>query len=213
MTGGYLSGPTWLHRVPAGAKLIALAGLSMALLPVQDWRILAGSAVAVVALYASLGRDAFARLALLRPLLPLLLVIAGLQGISEGWREAAAVVLRLVVMVLMADLITMTVTMAALMAAVAPVLSPLRYVGLSPKVASLAVALVVRFVPVLLSAWRAREEAWRARTARRMSLRVVAGFIAETLRLADHVAEALDARGFDGPPRSGVARPDPGRCP
>jgi biotin transport system permease protein len=52
-------------------------------------------------------------------------------------------------------------------------------------------------VPVLLANWQARAEAWRARTGRRVSIRLVAPFVAETLRLADQVGEALDARGFD----------------
>jgi biotin transport system permease protein len=30
--------------------------------------------------------------------------------------------------------------------------------------------------------------------------RLIAAFVAETLQLADHVAEALDARGFDASP-------------
>ena len=62
---------------------------------------------------------------------------------------------------------------------------------------ALAVALVLRFVPVLLMRWRAREEAWKARTHRRVPLRLVAAFVADILQFADGVAEALDARGFD----------------
>ena len=68
---------------------------------------------------------------------------------------------------------------------------------------ALAVALVMRFVPVLLTRWRAREEAWKARTRRRVPLTLVAAFLADILQLADHVAEALDARGFD----TAAARP------
>ena len=70
-------------------------------------------------------------------------------------------------MVCLADVFTMTTTLQALMDALAPLLRPLRLLGLRPKKLTLAVALVVRFVPVLLERWRAREEAWRARTGRR----------------------------------------------
>lgn len=197
MISGYLARPTWLHAVPAGAKLAALAALSFAVLPVTDVRILAGGLVAIGALYASLGREALLRVGSLRPLMPMLLIIGILQGVVGNWQAGAAAVLHLVLMVLAADLLTMSTTMQALMDALAPVLRPLRFFGLNAKKLTIAVALVVRFVPVLLANWQARAEAWRARTGRRVSIRLVAPFMAETLRLADQVGEALDARGFD----------------
>jgi biotin transport system permease protein len=187
----YLARRTWLHGVPAGIKLVALAGLSLALAPVGDWRVFALSLACVAVLYGSLGREAVRRLSALKPLLPLLVLIGIIQGATESWAVAAATAARLVLMVLLADLVTMTTTMQALMDALAPLLRPLHVVGLRPKRLTLAVALVVRFVPVLLARWQCREEAWRARTGRRASLRLVPAFVAETLRLADHV-------GFDG---------------
>ncbi|MBR1217039.1 energy-coupling factor transporter transmembrane protein EcfT [Bradyrhizobium sp. U87765 SZCCT0131] len=201
MMGGYLARATWLHRLPAWLKLAALAAISLALLPVQDWRLLALSFAAVIAIYAMLGRDALRRLGLFRPLIPLLVIVGGLQGLFNQWQDGAVVVLRLVVMVLAADLVTMTTTMTALMAAVEPLFRLLRPLGVDARKIALAVALVLRFIPVLLANWRAREEAWRARSQRRPPLRMVVLFLAETLRLADHVAEALDARGFGRPHR------------
>lgn len=202
MMAAYLARRSWLHSVPAGIKLAALAGLSIALLPANDWRVLAFCLAGVFAVYALLGREAQARFAFFRPLVPLLTVVAVLQTAADSWQAGAAAVTRLVLMVLLADVVTMTTTMQALMDAIAPLLRPLRLFGLNPKGLTLAVALVVRFVPVLLASWQSRADAWRARTGRRASIRLVAPFVGETLRLADHVAEALDARGFDaGRPR------------
>jgi biotin transport system permease protein len=111
------------------------------------------------------------------------------------------VVLRLAAMMLLADLVAATTTVTAMMEAIVPVLAPLRYVGLRPKRLALGVALVLRFVPVMLDGWRARNEAWRARSGRRVPLRLVASFLADAMRLADQAGEALDARGFDAGPR------------
>jgi len=196
MMGGYLSRATWLHRLPAGLKLLAVAGISIVLLPMQDWRLLALCLAVVVGVYAALGRDAMRRLGLLRPLVPLLVIVGGLQGISSRWDEGASVVLRLLVMVLVADLVTMTTTMSALMEAVEPLFRLLRPLGVNSRKIALSVALVLRFIPVLLVNWHAREEAWRSRSQRRVPLRIVVLFLIETLRLADHVADALDARGY-----------------
>lgn len=197
MIGGYVARRTWLHALPAGVKLVGLVTSSLVLLGVGDYRILLGVLALVALLYVNFGRDGWTRLLALRPLLPLLLIVGALQGYSAGWEAGAAVVLRLVAMVLLADLVTMSTTMSALMEAIEP---PLRALGprlVNPKKVSLAVALVLRFVPVLMTRWQARREAWQARSNRRVPLRLVAAFVAETLQLADQVAEALDARGFD----------------
>lgn len=196
MTDG-LAPKTWLHRVSPGFKLAGLALFSLLLLPVDDWRILAGVLAMVLAIYAGFGRAGFARLALLRPLIPLLVIIGGVQALSSGWHAGAVVSLRLLAMLLLADLVSMTTTMSALMDVLAPVFNLLRPLGVNPRKMALAVALVLRFVPVLLTRWRAREEAWKARTHRRVPVRLVAVFLADILQLADRVAESLDARGFD----------------
>jgi biotin transport system permease protein len=202
----YLARPTWLHRVPAGPKLAGVAILSLLVLPIEDWRLLVFGLAAVVVVYGSLGREALARITTLRPLLPVIVTIGAIQGVADGWQVGAVSMLRLVLMVLVADLVTMTTTLRAMMSAIGPVLRPLRHVGLDPERLSLAVALVLRFVPVLLAQWQGREEAWRARSSRRMPLRLVALFVAETLVMADHVAESLDARGFSTRPDSRKAR-------
>lgn len=196
MTDG-LAPKTWLHRVPAGFKLAGLALFSLLLLPVNDWRILAGVLAMVLAIYAGFGRAGFARLALLRPLIPLLVIVGGVQALSGGWHAGAVVSLRLLAMLLLADLVSMTTAMSALMDVLAPFFNLLRPLGVNPRKMALAVALVLRFVPVLLTRWRAREEAWKARTHRRVPVRLVAVFLADILQLADRVAESLDARGFD----------------
>jgi biotin transport system permease protein len=196
MTDG-LAPQTWLHRVPAGVKLAGLALLSVLLLPVGDCRILAGVLAMIAMVYAGFGRAGMARLKLLRPLLPLLVVVGGVQIPSGGWNAGAVVTMRLLTMLLLADLVSMTTTMSALMEVLAPVLRLLRPFGVNPRKMALAMALVLRFVPVLMTRWRAREEAWKARSHRRIPPRLVAAFVADILQLADHVAEALDARGFD----------------
>jgi biotin transport system permease protein len=176
---------------------VGLALISVLLLPVGDGQILAGVLAMIAMVYAGFGRVGMARLKLLQPLLPLLVVVGSVQAASGGWNAGAVVTMRLLAMVLLADLVSMTTTMSALMEVLAPVLRLLRPLGVNPRKMALAVALVLRFMPVLLARWRAREEACKARTCRRVPPRLGAAFVADTLRLADRVAEALDARGFD----------------
>ncbi|MBB6308549.1 energy-coupling factor transporter transmembrane component T family protein [Xanthobacter tagetidis] len=196
MRGGYLAADTALHRLPAGAKLAGLALGSIALLPLQDPRLLALALALVLVPYAALGRRGMARLTQWAPLVPLLAIIGIIQALAETPAAALASVLRILAMVLMADLVTLSTRLDDMMEALGVVLRPLGAVGLDPRRLALAVALVLRFVPVLAASWRAREEAWRARSPRRPRLAVFAAFFAGALRGADQVAEALDARGF-----------------
>jgi len=201
-----LAPPTWLHRIPAGVKLGALPVLSLLLLPIGDWRILAAALAMIAVVYASLGAASIERLKTLRPLLPLLLIVGGLQAASGGLDVGAVVTIRLLALLLLAELVSMTTSTTAMIDAMAPLLRVLRPFGVNPRKVALAVALVLRFVPMLLTRWRAREEAWKARSSRRLPLQLVAVFVADIFQLADRVAEALDARGFDA---ATVGRPPP----
>ena len=120
-------------RVRAGLKLVSLAVLSLLLLPVGDWRILAGALAIIVAVYGGLGCAGVARLVLLRPLLPLLVVVGGVQAASSGWNAGAVVTMRLLAMLLLADLVSMTTTTSALIDVLAPVLRVLRPLGVNPR--------------------------------------------------------------------------------
>ncbi|MFG1350651.1 energy-coupling factor transporter transmembrane component T family protein [Xanthobacter autotrophicus] len=213
MIAGYLSGSSLLHRLPAGVKLMALAVLSVFILPIGDPLVLAGVLVAVLLVYAGFGRRGLLRILVWRSMVPLLVLVFVLQVWAASLSVAAASVLRIAVMVLMADLVTLSTRFQDMMDAVAVPLKPLARFGLDPERLALAVALVLRFVPVLLESWRGREEAWRARSPRRPGLVLIGAFFSGALSTADQVAEALDARGFGMPdqpePPAAPPRPNP----
>jgi len=197
MIAPHVARETWLHRIDAGPKLLVLALVSVLLGWTSRWPLLFAAFTIITALYVFTIPAFAARLKLYRPLLPMLAIIAALQVYAAGWETALATVLRLVAMIALADLVTATTPMLAMMDALRPVFRPLSVVGLDEKRLSLAVALMLRFIPVIMSEWARREEAWRARTGRRPPLRLVGPFLGDVLRLADHVSEALVARGFE----------------
>lgn len=196
MIGAPLSKQTWLHHLPAGFKLLFIAGATVVFFWIKDPSVLLASLALVLLVYFALGREAVLRLKLFRFMLPILIIVGLFQFFASGPADALATVSRLALMVLLADLVSMTTPMMAMMDAFLPVLRPLRHVGLDPSQLALAFALVIRFVPVLLDDWLRRREAWRARGGSRGSWRLVAPWIAGLLRIADHIAEALDARGL-----------------
>ncbi len=87
------------------------------------------------------------------------------------------------------------------------VLRPLEKTGLRLLPISLALTLVLRFVPAQLNDWNRRYEAWRARGAHKNSWTLIPLWMADILKYSDRVAEALDARGFDSRNNSDHAKP------
>ncbi len=195
MIAGYLARETFLHKLPAGRKLLALAAIGLIFPFVPGWWLPAVVLLAALTLYALCGTEALNRLKVMRTLVLFLAFIGVIQGLGQGWAEALNVVLRMLAMVLLADLVTFSTTMREMMGAIEPLLKPFARFGLNPQRIALAVALVMRFIPYLLANWRERDEAHRARTGRGGGWRIIAPFIVETLRLADRVAETLEARG------------------
>lgn len=196
MIAGYLARDTFLHRVSAKVKLIGLALIGVMFAFVSPLWMSSAALVTTLIVYLFCGKEVVQRLAAMRGLLLMLLVIGIIQTIAIGWEAGLTAVTRLLVMILLADLVTLSTTMQDMMAALQPLLRPFRRWGVDPHRVSLAVALVLRFIPYLVANWRARDEAYRARTGKSGGWRIIAPFIIETMNLADKVTETLNARGL-----------------
>ncbi len=185
---------TALHRWPAGVKLAALSVASVGVVAYQ--MLIWPAAVAVAAVYLLQGRD-FARhgLAMLRPLWMIVVILALWHLWTGAWAAGALILARLVTLVALANLVTMTTRLDDMLNLLERLASPLARIGLPPRTLALAIALVIRFTPVLLAKANMLHLAWRARSARRPNARIVLPLVLMALDDADHVAEALRARG------------------
>ena len=187
---------TRAHGWSAGAKLGALCVATVVLFAVKApfWHLTFAGATLV--LYALPGR-AFFREGLLRvlrlwPFAVLVLVWHGLTGdLSQG----LVVALRMFAAVGLANLVTMTTRLSQFMEVIRWLAAPLRAFGINTRAIELAVALVVRFTPVLADKGQALGQAWRARAASRPRWRILHPFMLLAVDDAEHVAEALRARG------------------
>jgi biotin transport system permease protein len=190
---------TWAHRLPAGGKLMALAVATTVLFALGT-PLAMGLALAVaLALYASGGPPfALTGARLLRPLWPFVLVV-GLWHLWTGNPEGGLViVLRMIIAVALANFVTMTTRLSDMIAVFQWLASPLQAFGLPPRRLALAFALVIRFVPVMLERMAVISASWRARSPKRPGWRVLVPATLAALDDADHVAEALRARGGAG---------------
>ena len=191
----YISGRSWMHRRSAGIKLVAVLMLSLAVLAVQSliWLLLMFAGTAGT--YCSLGRKGTHRLFALRFLLPLILGLAFVQGFLVGWEAALRATLKIMVMIMAADLVTATTPIQAILNCVQKLIGPIcQRIGRDPRKISLAVALMIRFMPVLVAQWHAQREAWSARSFRKPGLRLLTPFVTRALSRTDQIAESLQAR-------------------
>ena len=160
---------------------------------------LAGAVVLILILAASGGRVFFAQwLAMLRPLWPFAVVIVLWQVWLGAPMAAWPILARLGAAVGLANAVTMTTELAEIIALLTRISRPLARLGLNPKVLGLSVALVIRFVPVMLQRYDQIVLAFRARSPRRPGWRILMPVLLAALDDADRVAEALRARGGAG---------------
>ncbi|ASY61957.1 Transmembrane component BioN of energizing module of biotin ECF transporter [Sinorhizobium sojae CCBAU 05684] len=197
LTSLYVEGQTWFHRAPVRAKLIALLALSIALFTTNSLLLLLPAFLFCGGLYFSLGltlRQAFARVGFV---FFTILVLALVNLFLIPVPDVFALVLRLMALVLFAAAVTATTTIGAFMDAVTALLRPIERLGLVQAAdVSLALGLVLRFVPDIFARYQAIREAHRARGVPIRSLTIIGPLIILTLKDADTIAAAIDARGF-----------------
>ena len=187
---------TRAHGWPAGGKLLALCVASVVLFAVPDLMFQLAAAMSVVLLYALPGR-VFLRHGLLRIWLlwPFVVVLLVWHVFTDAWAEGAVIALRMLTAVALANLVTMTTSLQAMMDVVSWLLRPFARFGVNVRAIELAAAMVIRFTPVLGEKGTALALAWRARSRRPAGWRVIVPFMVLALDDADHVSEALRARG------------------
>uniref|UniRef100_UPI004048438D energy-coupling factor transporter transmembrane component T family protein n=1 Tax=Yoonia sp. TaxID=2212373 RepID=UPI004048438D len=193
-----LSSPvkTRAHNWPAGMKLAGLCAATIVLFFIENLALHAAILVAVAGVYLSAGALFFkAGLRQLRVLWPFVVIVAIWHIWTGETQQGAVILLRLLSALALANLVTMTTRLSDMIDVVRLLTRPLAKLGLNPAALDMAIALVIRLTPVLAQKGRNLTQAWRARSARRPNWRILLPFTVLALDDADHVAEALRARG------------------
>lgn len=192
----YRPGASVVHRMAASAKLTIFAALAIALsaYPHDAWS--AGvSVIGVCALFALarlplrvLGAEAWR-------LRWLVLVLGAALWIFVSPLAAWVSTARVISLVLLASLLTITTRMGDLLGVLHRMLRPLRRFGVDADAVSLAISLTITMIPVVASFAHEVRDAQRARGVR-LGFRGVVPLLVRTLRHADDVGDALAARGL-----------------
>jgi biotin transport system permease protein len=188
---------TWLHRLSPRIKLLALAALGILLFLTQSLLLLACANLVGASLYFHAGLPIGEALRRLRPILVSIAMLALFTALLSPLHAAIVVALRLTALALFAATVTATTSMAAFIDEITVLAMPLEKIGLLKAAdIGLAIGLVIRFVPEILDRYRAIREAHQARGIKVRLATTIAPLIILTLRDADNIAAAIDARGI-----------------
>lgn len=196
MIAGFHHADTPVHRFRPGIKIAAVfAGGTIAFV-FANWIGLAALGSVVLALYVLARIPPRLALAQIRPAFLILVAIFALHAVFGEWLFGVFVVARLVVVIMLAALVTLTTRVSEMVSALEIGLGPTRFIGIDPARVALAVAMAIRFIPVIATEAAAIRESQAARGLHRSFIAILVPLVIRSLRMADSVAEALDARGF-----------------
>lgn len=191
-----IPGHSWAHKMRVGPKLATLAMISLGLFWVNQPIILGVGLIAVMGLYQTLGAGALRRgITLMRPMLWVVGIIMVFHLIRDEIMGGLTICTRLLILVGLANFVTLTSRLSDMIDLFLWLLSPLKRIGVNVSAIGLALGMVMRFTPIFIGRAGQLGESWRARGGKRMSWRIVLPLFITVVDDADHVAESLRARG------------------
>lgn len=190
-----------LHRCPPGPKLATLALAGTGLMFVTNPLLMLDFLALTLLGFRVAGFGGARIWRQIRPMLWMLAVLFLVQGGLAGWALAALIVARLLTLMLLASLVTLTTRSEDLIATLERLLTPLAPLGVNPAKVGLAVSLALRFLPVIAEEAERVREAQAARGLGTHPLALILPLIVRVLKAAEEVAEAIEARSGhdDGP--------------
>lgn len=193
----YHEGETPLHRLSPRVKLIGLAVASVILFWLHSPVALGVAALASLILFSTLRLGWAESWLRLRPLILTLVLVSLFTLAFNGAVDALTVFLRLGSLMLLAASVTATTGIGDFIDEITLAAMPLERLGiLRAADVGLSIGLVIRFVPEVVSRYQTIREAHFARGLKVRPLTVAVPLIILTLRNADEIAAAIDARGI-----------------
>ncbi|GAB2903567.1 energy-coupling factor transporter transmembrane component T family protein [Neomicrococcus lactis] len=201
----YKPGNGWLHRMPAGRKLllIVVVVLAVSLLPSTYWAAGVATGAAILGyLVAGLGprfaglsaglKELWNQVYGVRWVIAITLIS---QLIFMGPEPAVANTARVTSAIVLAALLALTTRVTALLDAIERGLRPLDRVGIDSQRIALLLTVTISIIPVLAGKANEVRDAQRARGARMSPRTFVVPFLIVALKHADELGDALTARG------------------
>lgn len=193
----YRSGDSWLHRCPAIWKLLTLVitGICMAL-PFGRWWLIGvlTPACAIAFVSAGFGFKEYLRQIWMARWVIAFTVLA--QVFFQPWPRTVANTVRVLDLVLLAALITLSTPVSELLDGMLHALRPLDALGIRSDSIALVAAITMNAIPLVNANMRAVREAHAARGGRGGIMAWAVPLLVISLKQANELAAAMDARGL-----------------
>jgi biotin transport system permease protein len=195
--GLYHPGHSPLHRASAGAKVAALLVVSLALFLIPSTILALASVPVALAIYFSTGAPVRRLIAQLRGPAILLGIVFAFHVLFGSIADGVLAIARFATLILLASTVTLTTPVSEMSELVEWLLAPLRPLGVNPEKIGLAIALAIRFIPLISEEFRHIREAQAARGLAANPLALIVPLVIRTLKAADELADAIEARGYE----------------
>ncbi|WP_156468079.1 energy-coupling factor transporter transmembrane protein EcfT [Rhizobium sp. Leaf371] len=193
----HIDGATPLHRLSVRIKLAGLFLASLAIFLTGSPLLLGGAAVLSALVLASVGMSfSEAGSRLFWPFVSIA-IVAVATGVFEAPLQGLVVLLRFATLILLAAAVTASTEVGDFMEEITVLMLPFERLGLvNAADIGLALGLVLRFVPEIATRYESLRDAHAARGLPVRPLKMLAPLIILTLKDADMIAMAIDARGL-----------------
>lgn len=192
----YNPGVSLVHRTRPSLKLALLFSACTSLFVFETWSLLIATALVLTGLYLNARILMKNIIASIRPALWVLVLIFAVQLYLANVELAAFVVLRFVVIILTASLLTLTTPVSELIATIENAVRSFASEQTAEAV-SLAFSLSFRFIPRVRATFEEVKEAQKARGLQSSWRALITPTLVRTLKSADEIAQAIDARNID----------------
>lgn len=186
-----------VHALPAGWKLGLLLMMGLLILLTDDIRLLGGSLILACAAFPLARLPLADILHQARPMLIVLVIFFSAHALFTSIELGAVLTLRFAIMIAGGVLLTLTTRVSDLMSVLERSLRPLARFGINPEKTSLVFAMTIRFIPALAETWETVRVAQQARGMDRNPLALLIPMTVLTLRRAEQISDAIEARGVD----------------
>ena len=190
-------GTTFIHRLPAGLKLLIVFFVSIGLFYFASLPLAIVSLIVVWCLFVLAGFPFFKPVLELKKISWLLVALFIVQYFSVNFESAALIVIRLSSLLLLATLVTLTTPFSRMMACFEKLFSFMRVFGVNPAKISLGLSLTLRFIAVFSDISQEVREAQKARGLEKSVFAVIMPVLIRSLKVQADVAAAIEARCFD----------------
>lgn len=186
-----------IHRMKAIAKILLMAIAGIMIFQIHSATLLAVVLILVGLLFCIAKLPWPKVLRELRFIVLPVLTIVIIHCLFNDWLIGLLIALRFSVLMLLALIVTLTTRTSEMIEALEQLLQPLAIFGVNTSKVSMMVSIAIRFIPVLIAQFRDIQDAQRARGLDNPSITLILPLFVKTLRMANDLTDALDARCYD----------------